>query len=83
MDRLSTWMATRPERTEAEREARAEWWIRTLRSLALFAAGLGLTIREGVTTGPERPSLYIVYVGMMGFGPVISYAESRAKEKGK
>lgn len=75
-------MARRPDLTETEREQRAEWLIRTVRSLALFAGGLGLTMREGFTSGPERPSLYVVYAGMMGLGPVISYAESRAKGKG-
>lgn len=74
-------MARRPERTEQEREKWAEWWVRTIRSLGLFSGGLGLTVYEGVSRGPERPSLYILYAGMMGLGPVISYAETRAKGK--
>lgn len=36
----------------------------TMRSLA-FLAGLGLTIREAFSHGPERPSLYVVWGGMM------------------
>lgn len=38
-----------------------------LRGALLFFTGLGLTVREGLTSGPERPSLYVVYMGMMGF----------------
>lgn len=37
----------------------------TMRTLA-FLAGLGLTINEGLRHGPERPSLYVLYAGMMG-----------------
>ena len=32
----------------------------------MFFTGLGLTIREALTKGPERPSLYVLYAGMMG-----------------
>lgn len=32
----------------------------------MFFAGLGLTIREALVGGAERPSLYILYAGMMG-----------------
>lgn len=32
----------------------------------LFFAGLGLTIREAVLSGQERPSLYVLFAGMMG-----------------
>lgn len=73
--------ARRPERSEAEREARADWWVRTVRDIALVFGALGLTIYEGVTHGPERPSLYVLYAGMMGLGPVLRLAEGR-KEKG-
>lgn len=38
-----------------------------LRGALLFFTGLALTVREGLTSGPERPSLYVVYMGMMGF----------------
>lgn len=64
------------------RQQHADWWIKTLRDLALFAAGLGLTISEGIAAGPDRPSLYVLYAGMMGFGPILRYAESRSKERG-
>ncbi len=37
------------------------------RGTLMFLAGLGLTIREALVSGPERPSLYILYMGMMGF----------------
>lgn len=39
----------------------------TTRGSLMFLAGLGLTIREALNRGPERPSLYVLYAGMMGF----------------
>jgi len=41
-----------------------------LRGTLLFFTGLGLTIREALVKGPERPSLYIVFLGMMGI-PIV------------
>jgi hypothetical protein len=45
--------------------------VATMRTLA-FLGALGLTINEGISRGPERPSLYVLYLGMMtaaiGFG---------------
>lgn len=32
----------------------------------MFLTGLGLTVREALVSGPERPSLYVLYAGMMG-----------------
>lgn len=59
---------------------RASWKSKVTRDLVLFAAGLGLTIREGLIAGPERPSLYILYAGMMGLGPILRYAEARQRK---
>lgn len=36
----------------------------TMRTLA-FLTGLGLTIKEAWSHGPERPSLYVLYGGMI------------------
>lgn len=36
----------------------------------MFLAGLGLTIREALLRGPERPSLYVLFAGMMGL-PIV------------
>jgi hypothetical protein len=36
-----------------------------MRTLA-FLGGLGMTIKEAFSHGPERPSLYVLYAGMMG-----------------
>ncbi len=59
---------------------RAKWWTKITRDLVLFTAGLGLTIREGLTNGAERPSLYVLYAGMMGLGQVLRFAEARQKD---
>lgn len=32
----------------------------------MFLTGLVLTVHEALVSGPERPSLYILYAGMMG-----------------
>ena len=60
---------------------RPTWSHKVTRDLVLFAVGLGLTIHESLAAGPERPSLYILYAGMMGLGPILRYAESRQKSK--
>lgn len=36
----------------------------------MFVAGLSLTVREALERGPERPSLYILFAGMMGL-PIV------------
>lgn len=46
----------------------------------MFLAGLGLTIREGLTAGPERPSLYVVYLGMMGL-PLVSQSFGKGRDE--
>ena len=65
------------------KQGRRRWTSRISRDLLLFTAGLALTIREGLATGPERPSLYILYAGMMGLGPILRYAETRQRSKGE
>lgn len=49
------------------------------RGSLMFLAGLGLTIREALLSGPERPSLYILYAGMMGF-PLVQNAFGKGGE---
>lgn len=39
---------------------------RVTHATLLFFTGLVLVIREAFTTGPERPSLYVLYAAMMG-----------------
>lgn len=46
-----------------------------VRTSLLFFSGLGLTIREALMNGPDRPSFYVLYAGMMGF-PIITQAQS-------
>ncbi len=53
------------------------WWAKITRDAVLFTVGVGLIIREAFSSGPERPSLYILYAGMVGLGPILRYAESR------
>lgn len=60
---------------------RRRWWTKLTRDAVLFGAGLGLIIREGLAAGPERPSLYILYGGMVGLGPILRYAEMRQQSK--
>lgn len=47
----------------------------TVRTSLLFFTGLGLTIHEALTNGPDRPSFYVLYAGMMGF-PIITQVQS-------
>jgi len=37
-------------------------------------------VNESFHSGPERPSLYVLYAGMMGLGPILRYAEHRNRE---
>jgi hypothetical protein len=60
---------------------RRRWWAKITRDGALFTVGLGLVVHEAFSTGPERPSLYILYAGMIGLGPVLRYAESRQQHR--
>lgn len=77
-------MNPQPHKSPAQRRAdkeTADFIVKLVRDLALLLAGVGLTVYEGITGGTERPSLYVLYAGMMGLGPVLRYAESR-KEQG-
>jgi len=65
----------------SKQQARRQWWTKVTRDAVLFGAGLGLIVREGLTSGPERPSLYILYGGMVGLGPILRYAELRQQSK--
>lgn len=49
-----------------------------LRATLLFVAGLGLTIRESLTNGVDRPSLYVLWGGMMG----LSVLQGKSGKKG-
>ena len=48
----------------------------TQRSLVFFT-GLVLTVHEAFGNGIERPSLYVLFAGMMGFPLVDIYARRR------
>lgn len=48
----------------------------TQRSLVFFT-GLMLTVHEALGNGVERPSLYVLFAGMMGFPLVDIYARRR------
>lgn len=63
------------------RQARRRWWTKITRDFVLFAVGVSLVIRESIVAGPERPSLYVLYAGMMGLGPVLRYAENRQRRQ--
>lgn len=51
------------------------WWLifqtGVIRGWVLFVTGLALTINEAVMHGPERPSLYVLFAGMMGLPLVL------------
>ena len=60
------------------RRNQRSWWTKITRDVVLFAFGLGLTINEAVFhNGPERPSLLVLYAGMMGLPAIIRYDEQR------
>lgn len=61
-------------------EPRSRWWTKITRDLVLFTTGLVLTVNEAILrNGVERPSLLVLYAGMMGFPAVIRYDEKRRK----
>lgn len=49
------------------------------RGTLMFLSGLGLTIREALIKGPERPSLYVLFAGMMGLPFVWGSRDKPAK----
>lgn len=61
-------------------ETRTRWWSKITRDVVLLAAGLGLTINEALRAGPERPSLLVLYAGMMGLPAVMRFDELRRKD---
>lgn len=64
------------------KQARARWWTKITRDLVLLASGIALTVNEALfRAGSERPSLYVLFAGMMGLGPVLRYAEARAERE--
>jgi hypothetical protein len=67
-------------RTKTERVVRAIQSPAT-RGTVMFVAGLGLTIREAFVHGPDRPSLYVVWMGMMGFPFVANWFEVRPRTR--
>lgn len=54
-----------------------------LRGAVMFTTGLGLTIREALTKGPDRPSLYVLFAGMMGLPLVWGKAEKSTDKDDK
>jgi hypothetical protein len=52
------------------------------RGTLLFGTGLALTIREALTKGPERPSLYVLFAGMMGM-PLVWQSQALREEQKK
>lgn len=54
------------------------WWTKITRDLVLFAVGVGLIVNEAVLrSGPERPSLLVAYMAMVGAPTVLRYDERR------
>lgn len=58
---------------------RTRWWSKITRDIVLFAAGLALTVNEALRAGPERPSLLVLFAGMMGLPAVMRFDEQRRK----
>lgn len=52
-----------------------------LRATLLFVTGLGLTIRESLTNGVDRPSLYVLWGGMMGLSVLQGKGTKREKDR--
>lgn len=61
-------------------ETRTSWWSKITRDVILFTAGLGLTVNESLRVGPERPSLLVLFAGMMGLPAVMRFDELRRKK---
>lgn len=54
---------------------------RLQRDTVLFTVGLGLTIHEGaIRSGPERPSLLVLYGAMMSL-PAYLQADAKRRER--
>lgn len=64
----------------AGRRATAPTWA-TLRDISLFTTGLGLIVFEAVfRAGPERPTLLLLYAGMVGL-PAFLRSDERAADR--
>lgn len=50
-------------------------WPRVTRDTVLFLTGLGLTIREAVVGGAERPFMLMIFAGMMGLPVFLRHDE--------
>lgn len=59
---------------------RVRWWSKITRDIILFASGLALTVNEALRAGPERPSLLVLFAGMMGLPAVFRFDEIRRKD---
>lgn len=49
------------------------------RDLILFVAGLGGVLHETLRVGPERPTLLLLFAGMLGLPLFLNIDERRAK----
>lgn len=50
------------------------------RDTILFLTGIGLIVYEAtIRTGPERPSLYVLYGGMVGLGAFLRVDDKRSE----
>lgn len=69
-------------RTKEQREERKRFWEKITRDLVMFGTGLLLVIHESVLrSGPERPTLLLLYAGMMGL-PTVIWADQLRRRTG-
>jgi len=62
--------------------SRPQWWNKITRDLVLFSVGLCLILNEALLrSGPERPSLLIVFSGMIGLPAFLRYDERRRQDR--
>lgn len=63
-------------------EQRRRWWRGVTRDTVLFTTGLALIVNEAVLrSGPERPTLLVLYAGMVGL-PAVLRADDRRRTTG-
>lgn len=64
--------------SSGEHEARRRrWWKRVTRDSILFTVGLAGIIHEAATRGVERPTLLLIFAGMVGLPAFIQRDERR------
>lgn len=63
-------------------EPRKRWSQKITRDAVLFTTGLALTINESLQAGPERPSLLVLFAGMMGLPAILRFDEQRRNKNG-